>query len=166
MRPLGRRAGGHLCELHVAESLKPRRGMPPALHLKLVQIRQQHDEGDVRVVLVPHQPGVVALRLVPDDERQVLELHHLAVGLLLPQAVDRPVKLRPLDPPTADLLEIPSVETVPLQDRFKSVWEAHNCDAEPGKPSCARRWANRAMDGGWRARWAGLGFWRWCWLTE
>ena len=41
------------------------------------------------------------------------------------------LKLRPLDPPTANTLDVPAVETVPLDDRFKSVWEAHNFDRDP-----------------------------------
>ena len=46
--------------------------------------------------------------------------------------------------PSADQ-NSPCVETVPLQDRFKSVWEAHSCDAEPGLGGTGRTVTNGAI---------------------
>ena len=59
--------------------------------------------------------------------------HEIISHWLVEQAVPgrqsmKMLKLRPLFPPTANTLDVPAVETVSLNERFKSVWEAHSFD--------------------------------------
>ena len=96
--------------------------------------RQAPIERDPKRARFSTKEGLCVYRLAGD----VTTPHEIVSHWLVEQAVPgqqsmKMLKLRPLDPPTSDLLDMPSVETVPLQDRFKSVWEAHNCDAEPGE---------------------------------
>ena len=62
--------------------------------------------------------------------------HEIVAHWLVEQVVPgqqsmKMLRLRPLDPPGASTLEVPYVETTHLQARFRDVWEAYHCDAEP-----------------------------------
>ena len=73
--------------------------------------------------------GLCVYRLADDMNMP----HEIISHWLVEQAVPgrqsmKMLKLRPLDPPTANTLDVPAVETVSLNERFKSVWEAHSFD--------------------------------------
>ena len=73
--------------------------------------------------------GLCVYRLADDMNTP----HEIISHWLVEQAVPgrqsmKMLKLRPLDPPTANTLDVPAVETVSLNERFKSVWEAHSFD--------------------------------------
>jgi hypothetical protein len=73
--------------------------------------------------------GLCVYRLADDMNTP----HEIISHWLVEQAVPgrqsmKMLKLRPLFPPTANTLDVPAVETVSLNERFKSVWEAHSFD--------------------------------------
>ena len=93
--------------------------------------------------------GLCVYRLADDMNTP----HEIVSHCLVEQAVPgrqsmkmlklRPLRLSTAHPPDVD---VPAVETVPLHDRFKSVWEAHTCDAKHGEPgSTGRTVANAAV---------------------
>lgn len=54
------------------------------------------------------------------------------------------LKLRPLFPPTANTLDVPAVETVSLNERFKSVWEVlHRFDSVSDELESTSRTASK-----------------------
>ena len=75
--------------------------------------------------------GLCVYRLADDMNTP----HEIISHWLVEQAVPgrqsmKMLKLRPLFPPTANTLDVPAVETVSLNERFKSVWEAlHSFDS-------------------------------------
>ena len=73
--------------------------------------------------------GLCVYRLAQD----VNTPHEVVAHWLVEQAVPgqpgmQMLRLKPLNPPGADAVDVPGAETVPLNDRFRTVWEAHRCD--------------------------------------
>ena len=75
--------------------------------------------------------------------------HEIISHWLVEQAVPgrqsmKMLKLRPLFAPTANTLDVPAVETVSLNERFKSVWEAlHSFDSVSDELESTSRTASK-----------------------